>query len=359
MSPEEAYRRYGVFIWVRFVALGVSTPTSSSLAFFHQYTPKDDRFGQLLFNATAYGLERVQGAPNPRACQAFLLNDRGVRIVRGCPKKLQPVLLLRLFDGINEDDVVRVAGVSIAKQEAEIAKIRSELAGVAEPLPADSLIGEHIDSILFAGILSDTLPPLINRQAEHHIADCGLCMARLEVWTSMSEEFAKLPIPEPPPRRSYLGPILGIVLFGLVVIGVAFGVILASITQTTELEPARFQSDVASIELRNSEGELTIDEAVHPGEIISVLYDPHNAPYVGFARREGDMVEILLSTKSSTTHGLVQAPVDLIVGDSTKQSVYVVLSNTPLSNKDISTMVQGGASKGRTIAVRALVVKNE
>ncbi|MCB9692750.1 MAG: hypothetical protein H6736_13150 [Alphaproteobacteria bacterium] len=340
----------GPFLWLRFRALGVPEPVVAVDRFLRE-EPSDDA-SSVLLSSTRYALANGR-KPDPSALGAFCCNAAELAVVRAVQGESRLPIVLSVLDGLGADEISTLTGVSPTTVRMAVGSLDGPLSDAAKPLPEGSQPGDHPTTLDMLGFAAEQLPALRTEQIEQHVASCSFCLQRLEAWSDASDAFSGLALPPPPPPPPDRRPF--IVFFGLVVVGVCLvvgGLGVAMLTSRQQAaESAAFQLQPASVSLVLGGREVRSLAAASPGDLVTVRFDPRNAPFAGLAVREAGEVRVLLMGEVAAGEGRVEPAVELIYDPTRHETAYVVLSGRELREHDVRTAADGHPAADVSVAV--------
>ncbi|MEZ4316067.1 MAG: hypothetical protein R3F61_01120 [Myxococcota bacterium] len=347
-TADAAYARLGDVVWGRFRMLGVADAQKATLAWFR--SPERAWIGngakasltRLLIEATDSALAMQSVEPIPAAVGPYLANVAQVRRVLDAPGTVQKPLLLLLCDGLDIDEVASVLSMTATSVKFALNDIDEELDSLGDEPPVGSLDDGHLTTIQMHGFALEALDALQTEQYEQHLATCSWCFQRFDRWSDNKAAFDALPRPVTPKPKSNMLPLLvagfGVLMFG----GIVIAVVAALLTTTeAQVEAAKWEGEPAVVEIRTAEGPIE-ENLVPPGSVLQIWLDPHRAGHAGFASgMNGQLREVLAVSPVKRGGGLQPAPVEVLVAEEGSPTVWVFLSDRPMSELGIREAMQG------------------
>lgn len=347
-ESERALDALGDMVWARFRLLGV--PNALAAARLWMLSPETRWMGdgsktsltKLLIESTDAALAQ-SGTPDPKAAALYLASPKQVARVLDAPSNVRMALVLSVIDGLEADEVASLVGMTATAVRFAINSVDDDLEELAEPLPEGSLEEGHLSSIQLHGFALERLDDLQMAQCEQHLAECSLCFSRFDAWTNNREAYEALPKPKPAKKRS---PLLAVVAAAAVMILLSVScagvMVLLMWREPVAQVPTKWAGEPARVELRTANGPVGVDGRVQPDEVLQIWLDPHLAGHAGFASgTNGQMTDVLAVLPVKRGGGMQMAPVEILVTAGGAPSVWVLVSDRPLSETGVRDALRG------------------
>lgn len=194
--------------------------------------------------------------------------------------------------------------------------------------------------------------------AKRHLSSCDRCQSRMQAQERERATFVLQPVPEairaiavPAPRAPVIGTFreLSSMLVALAA-GLALALAVPSLrgpAGAVEGDTIAFRGALPSIEAWVDRGTgprpLHDGERLAAGDRVQISYDPHEAPFVALAGRDGSGLVEIYSDRAPTGSGLVRAPFALTLdGTPGEQELFVIGSPRALREQEIEAALSVG-----------------